>query len=90
MKCPHCHETLWIAERNQIEIDYCPSCKGVWPDKGEPDKMLLYAAQTIPDDITESHRFGTLDTSHPHRQQQFDYHKQYKKKSFLNDLFDFD
>jgi Zn-finger nucleic acid-binding protein len=32
-----------MTERNKIEIDYCPSCRGVWLDKGELDKMLDYA-----------------------------------------------
>ena len=45
MKCPNCNETLLMTHRNNIEIDYCPSCRGVWLDKGELDKMLDYAAQ---------------------------------------------
>ncbi|MBO9684084.1 MAG: zf-TFIIB domain-containing protein [Flavisolibacter sp.] len=45
MKCPNCNETLLMTERNHIEIDYCPSCRGVWLDKGELDKMLEYAEQ---------------------------------------------
>ena len=45
MKCPNCNETLLMTERNNIEIDYCPSCRGVWLDKGELDKMLQYADQ---------------------------------------------
>ncbi len=34
-----------MTERNNIEIDYCPSCRGIWLDKGELDKMLEYAEQ---------------------------------------------
>lgn len=35
MKCPHCKETtLVISERQGIEIDYCPDCRGVWLDRG--------------------------------------------------------
>ena len=47
MKCPNCNETLLMTERNQIEIDYCPLCRGVWLDKGELDKMLEYAVQSF-------------------------------------------
>ncbi|TKK67209.1 hypothetical protein FC093_15100 [Ilyomonas limi] len=100
MKCPNCNETLLMTERNHIEIDYCPSCRGVWLDKGELDKMLLYAAQSIPDETTGPDNFGTPDGYHPHSKQQYGYHphskqqygynKPYKKKSFLGDLFDFD
>ncbi len=41
MKCPVCKEPdLVISERQGIEIDYCPSCRGVWLDRGELDKLI--------------------------------------------------
>jgi len=40
MKCPNCHETLVMTERQGVEIDYCPKCRGVWLDKGELDKII--------------------------------------------------
>jgi Uncharacterized protein conserved in bacteria len=40
MKCPIDQETLVISERNGVEIDYCPKCRGVWLDRGELDKIL--------------------------------------------------
>lgn len=40
MKCPNCDETLVMTERQGIEIDYCPKCRGVWLDKGELDKII--------------------------------------------------
>jgi len=41
MNCPACKDvTLSIAERQGVEIDYCPSCRGVWLDRGELDKIL--------------------------------------------------
>jgi len=41
MKCPVCREPdLVISERQGIEIDYCPSCRGVWLDRGELDKLI--------------------------------------------------
>lgn len=45
MKCPNCQETLIMTERQGVEIDYCPSCRGVWLDKGELDKIIERAAQ---------------------------------------------
>lgn len=86
MKCPNCNETLLMTERNQIEIDYCPSCRGVWLDKGELDKMLEYADQNI------SYRQQEKPYSFPVKQQapHPHYNKYRKKKSFLGDLFDFD
>lgn len=40
MKCPTDGTTLALSERNGIEIDYCPECRGVWLDRGELDKIL--------------------------------------------------
>ena len=41
MKCPVCNETnLVMSERQGIEIDYCPQCRGVWLDRGELDKII--------------------------------------------------
>ena len=40
MKCPNCNETLVMTERQQVEIDYCPQCRGVWLDRGELDKII--------------------------------------------------
>ena len=41
MKCPTCATTdLLMTERLNIEIDYCPQCRGVWLDRGELDKII--------------------------------------------------
>lgn len=40
MKCPNCQELLVMTERQGVEIDYCPKCRGVWLDKGELDKII--------------------------------------------------
>ena len=40
MQCPVDGETLVIAERSGVEIDYCPKCRGVWLDRGELDKII--------------------------------------------------
>ena len=46
MKCPTCADTVLVmTERQGVEIDYCPSCRGVWLDRGELDKLLERAAQ---------------------------------------------
>ena len=44
MKCPVDDETLVMADRNGIEIDYCPKCRGVWLDRGELDKIIERAS----------------------------------------------
>ena len=40
MQCPKCSGQLQIGERKNIEIDYCPSCRGIWLDAGELDKII--------------------------------------------------
>ncbi|QEZ89131.1 putative transcriptional regulator (zinc finger domain) [Aliarcobacter cibarius] len=41
MKCPVCKDVgLLMSERQGVEIDYCPSCRGVWLDRGELDKII--------------------------------------------------
>ncbi|WP_025132561.1 zf-TFIIB domain-containing protein [Leucobacter sp. PH1c] len=40
MNCPTDGTTLLMSERQGIEIDYCPECRGIWLDRGELDKIL--------------------------------------------------
>lgn len=89
MKCPNCDETLLMTHRNNIEIDYCPSCRGVWLDRGELDKMLEYESQ--PSTKPTEDRVNRQEQNY--RDQYYDRdnnYKRHKKKSFLGDLFDFD
>jgi Zn-finger nucleic acid-binding protein len=53
MKCPACDVELTMSERNGIEIDYCPKCRGVWLDRGELDKIIDRSG--TPDAPTSGH-----------------------------------
>src|SRR5919106_6392858 len=44
MSCPVCRVPLVMSERQGVEIDYCPQCRGVWLDRGELDKILERSA----------------------------------------------
>ena len=48
MTCPVDGATLVMSERQGIEIDYCPTCRGVWLDRGELDKIIERSAQPAP------------------------------------------
>jgi len=87
MKCPQCNETLLIAERHGVEIDYCPSCRGVWLDRGELDKIIERTAG-----FTSGENTGHYPDEHYGQQNHYNdqYFKQKKKKGFLSDFFDFD
>ena len=39
-RCPDDNSELVLAERQGIEIDYCPKCRGVWLDRGELDTIV--------------------------------------------------
>jgi uncharacterized protein len=110
MKCPKCNVTLAITERQGVEIDYCPECRGVWLDRGELDKIIDRSAELQSgkhrDDDKGKHRdddkgkFRDFERYDDDRRKDYDQHheygkygdghRQHKKKSFLNDLFDFD
>ena len=40
MKCPVCKEPMVVLELNEVEIDYCPSCGGIWLDGGELELLI--------------------------------------------------
>ncbi len=90
MKCPVCSVDLTMSERQGVEIDYCPQCRGVWLDRGELDKIIERSeAATTPTrpaiDVRKSHD----DHKDKHYQSHDDYsYKKHKKKSFLGELFD--
>lgn len=44
MNCPVCNVALVMSEKQGVEIDYCPKCRGVWLDKGELDKIIERSA----------------------------------------------
>lgn len=56
MNCPSDGTTLLMSERQGIEIDYCPQCRGIWLDRGELDKMLDQAkAESASTPLTAQH-----------------------------------
>jgi len=83
MKCPNCSVNLVMSDRNGVEIDYCPECRGVWLDRGELDK-IIERSQTV----QKTQPGGYRDTSYDNRNDN-DYRHSKKKESFLGNLFDF-
>ena len=87
MKCPTCIDpVLVMSDRQGIEIDYCPLCRGVWLDRGELDKLIALGASSgrghtapaqsaRPDFQDSDHRSGPGNPAS-------------RKKSWLSDVFD--
>ena len=103
MKCPLDNSDLVMTERQGIEIDYCPKCRGVWLDRGELDKIIEGSASHPPEQpasfIPPQHQ-PSAPPSYP--QQHYDprsgydprydarHPRHHKRKSFLGELFNFD
>ena len=83
MKCPVCKETnLVMSDRQGVEIDYCPQCRGVWLDRGELDKIIERSGAHAP-------QAKPAYTGHSEDTRGHGYQKKKSKGSFLGDLFDF-
>lgn len=91
MKCPIDQNPLQITERQGVEIDYCPACRGVWLDRGELDKIIDRIdggnATRQPEqqrgprqeyDSHDSHGYGSRDG-----------YKKRRKEGLLGEIFDF-
>lgn len=87
MKCPQCNETLVMAERHGVEIDYCPTCRGVWLDRGELDKIIERTAGFTSGESSGHYPDAKYNQNNHYNNE---YYKQKKKKGFLSDFFDFD
>ncbi len=86
MRCPTDDTALLMSERNGIEIDYCPECRGVWLDRGELDKIIDRAgAAAPPAPPSAGPRYQENDIRGGYAQQQ-PYRK--KRENWLSELFD--
>lgn len=83
MNCPHCKDTsLQMTEPQNIEIDYCPQCRGVWLDRGELDKLIEKSSaqpQPVGQEYRGEHHYdNNSHNSYGHKRQ----------KSWLGEIFD--
>ncbi len=103
MNCPKCYEPLRIADRQGIEIDYCPDCRGIWLDRGELDKIIERSVQYKPpedyyrDDYKrdeykrDEYKRDDYKEYKKDKKDKDKYYKSYKKKKakhFIEDIFD--
>lgn len=89
MKCPNCNVDLAMSDRQGVEIDYCPKCRGVWLDRGELDKIIEKSV-VEKDPFTSNRQDNVNYTNNENRyQQEKSYKYSKRKKNLLDDLFDF-
>jgi Zn-finger nucleic acid-binding protein len=85
MHCPSCIVDLNITERQGVEIDYCPQCRGVWLDRGELDKIIERSLEeAVSSGRSVEERFWRRDRDEEEGR------GRRRRKSFLQELFDFD
>src|SRR5450830_89626 len=99
MKCPVCTTVnLSMSDRQGVEIDYCPQCRGVWLDRGELDKLIdrAQAVSQAPQQparqqaaIVPQHAPQRSDERHVYAREHHPDYRSRKKKGFLGEFFDF-
>jgi uncharacterized protein len=87
MNCPSCSIPLVMSERQGIEIDYCPKCRGIWLDRGELDKIVERSSNETPGNYQPNQPIQPNQPFFGNQPQQ-GYYKHHKKKHWLNELFD--
>ena len=101
MECPSCRTTLQLAERQGVEIDYCPRCRGVWLDRGELDKIIERFAQEPvaryagSGDYRQERPRYERDDAEERRDDRPQYgrpttYRTVRRRNLLRELFDFD
>ncbi len=90
MPCPICKTGLTLSDRSGVEIDYCQTCRGVWLDRGELDKIIERSVADVSstrpqaEPVRQDYRAGVYREDDDYRYQG----NKRKKKSFLSDFFD--
>ena len=97
MKCPTCVDSdLLMSERQGVEIDYCPKCRGVWLDRGELDKLIersstssvaLSATQPVSQPNYPPNGYTRNEEHHSSNHDGYG-REQHRKKSWLSEIFD--
>ncbi len=81
MQCPNCSNQMLLMQKNEVDIDYCPSCKGVWLDRGEIDKIAKIQSNYEDEHYNKYHyRDGEYDDY---------YHNNRRNRGFFGDMFNF-
>ena len=96
MLCPVCKVGLAMSDRQGIEIDYCPQCRGIWLDRGELDKIIERSGAEAPQAPPQQQGYEPPPPQQGYQQQPwkspgYDDRGRYphkKRKSFFEELFD--
>jgi Zn-finger nucleic acid-binding protein len=76
---------MMLSNKNGVEIDHCPRCRGVWLDRGELEKLTSMQNRYDDDHYQKYHYGKDYDDDDDYYRR-----RKHKKKSFFGDMFDFD
>jgi uncharacterized protein len=82
MKCPVCSVDLNMMDRQGVEIDYCPKCRGIWLDRGELEKLIERTGDSGERSHYSEDHHGSHGESH--------HGKERRRQGFLARMMDFD
>lgn len=102
LMCPNDNTAMQTLDRSGVQFDMCPSCRGVWLDRGELEKLMDSAmadgrasAPQAPQPYAQPHQ------APPHQPQTWgghgyrddrrrddDYRYKKKKRDSIFDIFD--
>ncbi len=88
MQCPTDGATLTMSERSGIEIDYCPTCRGVWLDRGELDKIIERSLTQAPQAAAPAPAYEQRGYEQQRGYSQQQPYKKKRKESWLSEIFD--
>lgn len=83
MNCPIDGTELRMTDRQGIEIDYCPTCRGIWLDRGELDKIIERSALPREPEVEQERYASERQQRHP------DQRRKKRRRSLLEELLDF-
>ena len=83
MQCPKCSTQMQLMQRYESFIDYCPSCKGVWLDRGEIDKIAQIQSSY------EDEHYNNYHYRNGEYVDDYYYDNRRRRRGFFGDLFNF-
>ena len=89
MLCPACRVPLSMSERQGVEIDFCPQCRGVWLERGELDKIVERSERAAPPASAPAAGVRPENGERSYDDyRRSGHHGGKRRKSFLAELFD--
>jgi hypothetical protein len=82
LMCPNCNEGMQDVRRNEVQIDVCPKCRGVWLDRGELEKLLHSAREVEADYERERDSWSRQPPAQqpPRSHRNYGHHSHYKRR----------